>query len=188
METKENLFKTLARLWNGKQRTTLLIGMAAVAVLLIAFSNCDRGEKTPTPTQTTFDSQDYVKTLEARVQKVVESIEGAGKSTVMITLEKTEEYVYFTEEKINTDTQEQTDQNGTKQTVKSDKETKAGVVEDKNKGNEVLVTTTRMPQIGGVVVVCEGGGSTLVQERITNTVATVLNIPYNKVFVTKNQR
>lgn len=178
------------KVWNSKKRTDLLILTGAVAVLLIVFSNCSAKEEKVVESlaRAKFDYQAYAEQLEEKVGRIVETIEGAGKCSVMITLEKTEEYVYFTEEKISTNTEEEVAQDKTKQTIESDKETKAGIVEDRNSGNEVLVTTTLMPEVGGVVVICEGGGNVLVQERVTNTVATALNIPYNRVFVTKKQR
>ena len=158
--------------------------------MLIVFSDCSNNNDkiTSATTSEVFDYNEYSQMLEQKVENIVESIEGAGKCSVMITLEKTEEYVFFTEEKISTNTEEETGQDKTKQTIESDKETKAGVVENRNNGNDVLVTTTLMPQVGGVVVICDGGGSVLVQERVTNAVATALNISHNKVFVTKKQR
>ena len=48
-----------------------------------------------------------------------------------------------------------------------------------------MLKTERLPKIQGVVVVCEGAGSMTVQQRVTEVVATALDIPYTKVCVTK---
>ena len=189
-EQKSILLDKFKAFVTGPKRNYVIILLGIVIILSIAFSNCSSEEKAeaqPTNTQV-FDYDEYSQLLEEKIEKIVENIEGAGKSSVMITLEKTEEYVFFTEEKISTNTEEETAQDKVKQTIESDKEIKAGVVENRNNGNEVLITTTIMPQVGGVVVICEGGGNILVQERVTNAVATALNISYNKVFVTKKQR
>lgn len=190
MKGKKDIFEAIKRLVNSPKRNTYIMIAGLSLVLLIALSNCS-GEKKNTAAEVSdnvFDHNEYSAQLEEKIESIVESIEGAGKCSVMITLEKTEEYVFFTEEKISTNTHEETAQDKTKQTIESDKETKAGVVENRNKGNDVLVTTTLMPQVGGVVVICEGGGNVLVQERVTNAVSTALNIPHNRVFVTKKQR
>ena len=189
-KTNNKILEGLKRIINSPKRNTYIVIAGIVAVMLIVFSDCSNtSDKTvSTSARESFDYSEYSQKLEDRVERIVESIEGAGKCSVMITLEKTEEYVFFTEEKISTNTEEETAQDKTKQTIESDKETKAGVVENRNNGNDVLVTTTLMPQVGGVVVICEGGGSVLVQERVTNAVATALNISHNKVFVTKKQR
>lgn len=189
-ENKLNISERIKKLINSPKRNTYIVIAGVALILLIAFSNCSgKEEKTVTDEDVgLFDYDGYSEMLEEKVEKIVESIEGAGKCSVMITLEKTEEYVFFTEEKIITNTEEETGQEKTKQTIESEKETKAGIVENRNKGSDVLVTTTLMPQVGGVVVICEGGGSVLVQERVTNAVATALNISHNRVFVTKKQR
>ena len=189
-EQKDMIIERFKAFISGPKRNYFIILLGIVIIMSIAFSNCSSEEKTETQTANSqvFNYDEYSQLLEEKIEKIVENIEGAGKCSVMITLEKTEEYVFFTEEKISTNTEEETDQDKVKQTIESDKEIKAGVVENRNNGNEVLITTTIMPQVGGVVVICEGGGNVLVQERVTNAVATALNISYNKVFVTKKQR
>ncbi len=189
-EQKNILIDKIKALVSGPKRNYIIVLFGIVVILTIAFSNCSSEEKSETEITNSqvFNYDEYSQLLEEKVEKIVENIEGAGKCSVMITLEKTEEYVFFTEEKISTNTEEETGQDKVKQTIESDKEIKAGVVENRNNGNEVLITTTIMPQVGGVVVICEGGGNVLVQERVTNAVATALNISYNKVFVTKRQR
>ena len=189
-ENKLNISERIKRLLNSPKRNTYIVVAGITLILLIAFSNCSGKEEPKTVDADTgfFDYDSYSELLEGKIEKIVESIEGAGKCSVMITLEKTEEYVFFTEEKTVTNTEEETGQDKTKQTIESEKETKAGIVENRSNGNDVLVTTTLMPQVGGVVVICEGGGSVLVQERVTNAVATALNISHNRVFVTKKQR
>lgn len=189
-EQKDILLDKFKTFMSGPKRNYIIILLGIVIILSIAFSNCSSEEKNETKDTNAkvFNYDEYSLLLEEKIEKIVENIEGAGKCSVMITLEKTEEYVFFTEEKISTNTEEETGQDKVKQTIESDKEIKAGVVENRNNGNEVLITTTIMPQVGGVVVICEGGGNVLVQERVTNAVATALNISYNKVFVTKKQR
>lgn len=189
-EQKRVLLDKFKAFMSSQKRNYVITLLGLVIILSIAFSNCSFEEKSETQSTNSkvFNYDEYSQLLEEKVEKIVENIEGAGKSSVMITLEKTEEYVFFTEEKISTNTEEETGQDKVKQTTESDKEIKAGVVENRNNGNEVLITTTIMPQVGGVVVICEGGGNILVQERVTNAVATALNISYNKVFVTKKQR
>ena len=188
--TIKGVVEKFKQIVNSPKRNTYIAVVGIFVVILIAFSNCSQSkdEVINSSVDARFDYNEYSLLLEEKIEKIVENIEGAGKCSVMVTLEKTEEYVYFTEEKISTNTEEEKTQEKTKQTIESDKETKAGIVENRNSGNEVLVSTTLMPQVGGVVVICEGGGSVLVQERVTNAVATALNISHNKVFVTKKQR
>ena len=147
LEQKNILIEKIKTLMNGPKRNYAIIFLGIIIILCIALSNCSLEEKNqiqPADSQL-FNYGEYSLLLEEKIEKIVENIEGAGKCSVMITLEKTEEYVFFTEEKISTNTEEETGQDKVKQTIESDKEIKAGVVEDRNKGNEVLITTTIMP-------------------------------------------
>ena len=133
---KSKFTEKIREIINSNNKNKILGLAFVVALALIAFSNCSSNDaKEVSQTKESFDYQLYATQLEERVERIVESIEGAGKCSVMITLEKTEEYVFFTEEKISTNTEEETAQDKTKQTIESDKETKAGVVENKNSGS-----------------------------------------------------
>ena len=50
---------------------------------------------------------------------------------------------------------------------------------------EALLKTEKQPKVKGVVVVCEGAGNIVVEQRVLNVVTTSLDIPSNKVCVTK---
>ena len=70
----------------------------------------------------------------------------------MVTLENGVEYVYATQEKINTDRQE--DDGRISQRDDSDKSI---IVVDTEDGKQGLLVTEIQPTVKGVVVVCEGG-------------------------------
>lgn len=50
-----------------------------------------------------------------------------------------------------------------------------------------MLITQLEPKVQGVVVVCDGGGSASVVERIINAVTVAVDIPSNKVSVAKRQ-
>ena len=72
-----------------------------------------------------------------------------------------------------------------KQTQQQNTEQKYIVMDAGSGKKEALLKTWKQPAIQGVVVVCEGAKSVVVQERVTQAVTTALGIPYNKVCVTK---
>ena len=59
------------------------------------------------------------------------------------------------------------------------------IVDNGGGARSALVQTEIEPTVKGVVVVWEGGGDILVQTRVTEAITTVLNIPSNRVCVTK---
>lgn len=181
------LKKSFLNLYKGQKKVLILSLISIIAVFLILFSECSSGEVKEADNNE-FDITKYVSETEEKITKLVQMIEGAGKAEVMITPEKTVEYVYFQEEKTKTDTQAEDSTDFSKQTTKTETQTSAAMLENKSNGKEPLVTTKIMPKIAGVVVICDGGGNSVVQERIINAVSTALDIEQSRVFVTKKQR
>lgn len=183
----EDLKEKILSLFKKDRRVLLLCVICIVAIFLIIFSECTPSKETVVANNQ-FDVDSYIKQMQEKITKIVQIIDGAGKCEVMITPERTVEYVYFQEETAKTDTHEEDSLNSSKQTVKTEIQTSAAFIDSNSKGKEALVTTTIMPKIAGVVVICEGGGNSVIQERVINAVSTALNIEQSKVYVTKKRR
>lgn len=150
---------------------------------LILASEFWPGQKTAgTAAKTT--AEDFLEKTEAKLADVVGSIQGAGKCRIMVTLENGVEYVYATQQKVNTDRQEGTDGNSSKLNQRDDTEESIVIVETEN-GRQGLLVTELQPTVKGVVIVCEGGDQPLVQQRVTDAVTIALNISSKRVCVTK---
>ena len=112
----------------------------------------------------------------------LESVQGAGKVQVMITLESAGETVYARDEQSDT----QTTQDGSdgvtdrKESYKSEH-----IIVDAADGKQPLVETHIEPEVKGVAVVCEGGDDITVIKRITDLVSVVLGLSTNRICVTK---
>lgn len=122
----------------------IAIGLCAI-VLIFLSSRAEPDDEIKY--EKNFDTGTYQSVLEKEILDMVESVEGAGKSKVLLTLENSYEYIYLEDDK-------------TLQKV-----------------NE--------PTIRGIVVACEGGGSSVVASKISDLISTVLNVPSNKVCVSK---
>ena len=121
--------------------------------------------------------------MEEKLNRLVENVSGAGKCHVMITLEQGTQYVYASEnKKVVDETQSHEGESSSKIQQKDNSESKIVVIEE-NGVSRPLVETSREPQIKGVVVVCDGGNSSVVQQRITEVLTTVLGIRSNQVCV-----
>lgn len=109
---------------------------------------------------------DYRSSLEKRLEELIGSMEGAGESTVMITLaDEGQTYV---------------DKNVSVEENKRDEET---VVYDTGDGNEPFVVRREQPKVEGVVVVSEGGDNPRVVTEISNAVMALFHIEAHKVTV-----
>ena len=181
MEQKEGLTKWFRFSAVKSKKTLLLIGVFGIALLILPELFSNKTEKT---LPATFSSDQFTKTIESQLTDIIGSIQGAGRCKVMVTLENGVEYVYATEQKTNSDRQENTGTNENKITQRDDKETSAILVDTGNKREGLLVTELQ-PTIRGVVVVCDGGDNEQTKEQITAAVTVALNISSKRVFVTK---
>ena len=183
------LREKLDAVFKGKHsRTLLFVGIAGMALIFLSTVIQTGGSNKPNPSVGAgqLTSQEFVAQLEERLIGIVGSIEGVGRCQVMVTAESGVEYVYAVEETQNVNrTNSYNGDEVARETQQENTEQKYIVVDAGNGKKEALVKTERQPAIQGVVIVCEGAGSMVVQERVTQAVTTALGIPYNKVCVTK---
>ena len=141
-----------AGLLQKQNRTQLAIILGAAAMLLILFSELFSTSETA-----------YREQLETQLTELIEQLDGAGKTVVMVTLESGEETIYAV------DTQSGQMQN---------QETHV-LLED----GSALEETTYLPAVCGVAVVCDGGGDVRVAARITELVRALLDLSANRICV-----
>ena len=154
-----------AGLLQKQSRTQLAIILGAAAMLLILFS-----ELFSTPAKTAANAGSsaavsetaYREQLETQLTELIEQLDGAGKTVVMVTLESGEETIYAV------DTQSGQMQNQ-----------ETHLLED----GSALEETTYLPAVCGVAVVCDGGGDVRVAARITELVRAVLDLSANRICV-----
>ena len=105
----------------------------------------------------------YIGSYNGIEKELIEQLDGAGKTVVMVTLESGEETIYAV------DTQSGQMQN---------QETHV-LLED----GSALEETTYLPAVCGVAVVCDGGGDVRVAARITELVRALLDLSANRICV-----
>lgn len=154
----------------------LIVIFAAAVFMLICFWPSGKNDQSIAETKTAVSSQDYAKALEESVANTVKSVVG-GKPQVMITLKSGVEYVYANEEKLNSD------EDSADSRVKDSSEKKVVVLDAD--GKQVPLTVTEiMPNVRGVVIVCNGGNDQSVQSLIKKTVSVALGVETDCVCVT----
>lgn len=166
----------------SKLRSPKILVIAGVlGIILIAFSSFLGGseENDAETVKTEITPQEYCSMLEDDICKIVTDITGSKKVTAVVTLESGMRYSYAdTKEEISSDKTE-------KETKSSDSELKEGYITVKTAdgGEQALLITTEMPEIRGVAIVCEGGDSEIINEKILNTVTAALNITSKRVYI-----
>jgi len=172
----------LKELFAGKRGTKIIVIAGIVGVALILLSEFMPKAAKQTVKQAT--TEEYAAALESRLTGLIMNIGGAGKTQVMVTLENGYEYVYASEERVNTDKTEDTNDTGNRLQQRDDTENRLVVIGGSG-GEEALIRTEILPTVKGVVVVCEGGDQAIVQQRITDAVTTALGVTAKRVCVIK---
>lgn len=170
------LKERLGRWATGKRQRNLILLLGAVGVVLLAAPTLlpdSQTEPTGAVPQTTA-TEDYAQTLAQQLEDTLGRIRGVGEIRVMVTLARQEEYLYATNQTAESRTEADSAQSQSQQTH---------VILEQDGDDRPLVTTTVVPQIQGVLVVCAGGGDPLVQGALTQSITALLNIGASRVAV-----
>lgn len=173
---------------NEKYRRLLIIlGLGGIALIFLSgfFHTGDGGGKDE-ELPAVITVQEYANQLQNSLTEIVSSIDGAGETKVMVTLENGPETKYATEEKTSSQNhEERTAGDTTRVEQTGDSEVKYITVRDADGAERALAITEFQPTVKGVVIVCAGGEQPIVQQRIVNAVTTALNISSKRVCVTR---
>ena len=99
-------------------------------------------------------------------------------------METTTEDVYVVEKKTEEKNSHSSSDDGETGDGEYREENKYVTVKRKDGSEDAVLQKQIMPKIRGVLVVCDGGGNSVVKEKITQAVSGVLNISGGKVVVT----
>lgn len=140
------------------------LGVAAMVLILCSeLWPASGGSRTGDGAASGQTAASYRAGLEQQLAGLIAQVEGAGETTVMVTLESGEERIYATDTQTGTEQSRQTHV----------------LLED----GTALEETTYLPTVCGVAVVCDGGGDVGVEARITALVSALLDVPANRICV-----
>ncbi len=156
-----DLSKIRDKLKTSPKLVIYLIATLICIVLLLLMNSQSESKAVSDDVSAITPNSQYKDALEKELEEIIAKIDGVGKVTVMLTVDSTYSYEYVSDTKNN--------------------ESETVIIGNK----EALISKISNPKISGVLVVCSGGDSVKVKEKIINSVATVLDIPYSKVYVAK---
>lgn len=169
---------------DSRKRSCIIIAMAAMAVLLILCSDISCAERNDSPAGSD-SSDDYAAVLEQKLVDIISSVDGAGETRVLVTLQSGKEYIYASEDSTSTDSSASVDSSGRQSSDERQDRQSTHIIIDTDQGEQALIRTELMPAINGVVVVCQGADDPLVAERIMAVVTTALGISSKRVCITQ---
>lgn len=197
MNGRENIVKGFLekiRNKNIKKDQLLIFLLAGILLLIIALPAGETGEEeTFTPDNKEeggYQEEAYARALEARLEKILSEMDGAGEVAVMITLKSSSEQVVEkdTEERKETVT-ESDSQGGQRTTQNTDyKEVAVYGGDERNGGQTPYISKRLSPRVEGVVVIAPGGDNAVVVKNITEAVQALFGIDTHKIRIVKGRR
>ncbi len=167
----DELKKLFSRV-KADKRVALIVVAGVLGIIFLTLSELmpdktenSKSEAADAGTQTV---SEYEKNLEERLSSLISEIDGAGKTSVMLTLDCGDENIYASRDKLSE--------------TSSEKE----YVLIENDGNQTgLLLKVTQPEVRGVAVVCEGADSSEVRQEITGLITAVLGVSTNRVNIAK---
>lgn len=161
------------------KKLLIILILAIVGILLLLVSELIPDTKSEISKEDSQTMSEYAESMENKLKKIISSIEGAGNTDVMVTVDTSEENVFAKE--IKTDEESNENKKSTKY------EYEYIVIKSGSNGESGMLLKVIEPNIRGVAIVCDGGDNPAVKEDIINTVSAVLDIKTNKISVCKRK-
>ncbi len=186
--------------WKNKKERWLILLAAGLILLLLAFpsgreagGNVIRSESRDSlqpqaessGPAASFSDADYERQLEQRLEEMLGKVDGVGDVEVMVVLSSSEEKVWHVDQDSSYSRTEETDSEGGSRRVESQELARETVLAGQNGSQEALLQKEIRPEISGVVVSAEGGGSSRVQAEISAAVEALFGLPAHRVKVLK---
>ncbi len=175
MDNFKNKFKSLYQKIKKVKHIEIYLAVGLALILaIIYFSSLPKNSSNDATQNDNLSinyssSQEYVDYLENKLENVLARVEGAGEVNVIVTLNKGFEYIFVTEEEIRTTS------NGTTITTNN------VVMVD----GEPVLQEEIYPQIGGIVVVTEGGDDVDVKLNMLSILQTITELNTSKINIIK---
>jgi len=130
-------------------------------------------------------SKTYEQQMEARVKEILSHVEGVGKVDVMIVLKSSEEKVLRVDTNSSVSTTQETDSSGGSRKVESQDISEDTILAGSGDSQAPFVEKELKPEVAGVVISAEGGGSQKVKAEISEAMEALFDIPSHKIKVLK---
>ena len=184
----KSLFTDLIK--NDKILSIIVIsGMIGIGLIFASsYFEKDRSEvpdEASSTEENIFSADDYKQNISQELGNMISSIEGAGKTKIMVTLNGSIREIYATD----TDIVDKDSAKKTKENENTDKQNtekkKYILIKGKDGSEQALSLGQLVPEIKGVLIICEGGYNDVIKERIIDAVSAALNITKSHICVSK---
>lgn len=135
---------------------------------------------------TTTGADTYVETLERRLAKTLSYMDGVGTVKVMITLQDDGEKIVEKDMPISRNITTENDGDGGSRSINEYQGEEVTIYHTGSDGSQIpYVVNRREPEIGGIVVVAQGGGDAETAAEITGAIEALFGIEPHKIKVVR---
>lgn len=190
MEEKENegFFAKFGKFTKneGFVKAIVCAGLLGIALILLSgfFTKNVKNEVKAEPKESISTTlTKYENDLEQGLAEIISSIDGAGKTKVLITMDSTVEQVYAADKNIAQKNSSNTKEADTANNKDITADSSYVTVELSDGTQQTVLVKEIQPKVRGVLVVCGGGDNSVVKEKIIDAVTKALDISSSKVSV-----
>ena len=183
---KERVFAAVREM---KREQWLICGLAGLLLLVIAAPVKQKEQKKTqektTVSQTQEQTDDQIRqSYEKQLESVLSQVEGVGAVQVAVAMESTGKKQVEKDSPEDTSTSSEKGDSGTQRSSQTVTTGETTVYEDTGDGGQThYISSSTYPEISGVIVVCSGASSAVVQERVTKAVQAVLHLAASRICV-----
>ncbi len=175
--------------WNMSKEKWLMILAAGACLMILAMPSGKIAVPSSQETAKELEVQSsagngrsYEKELEKRVKEFLSTVDGVGEVDVMITVKSSGEKVLRVDTDSSISSTEETDSSGGVRNIRNKELQESTVLT----GNDTpIVEKELMPEIEGVVISADGGGSAEMKAEISAAIEALFHVPQHKIRVLK---
>lgn len=127
----------------------------------------------------------YEKEMEQRVKEILKNVQGVGQVDVMITLKSSKEKVIHVDKEKSRSSSEEKDSAGGTRTSATEEIKETALMSGSGQEDVPVVEKELQPEIAGIVISAQGGGSATVKAEISEAMQALFDIPAHKIKVLK---
>ena len=136
----------------------------------------------------TSEDGSYEAQMENRIRNILKSVDGVGKVDVMVVLKSSSEKVLRVDRSTNTSTTQEKDSGGGTRDVTNNQIQESTILSGGGSGgstNAPIVEKELSPEISGIIISAEGGGSPTVKAEISEAIEALFGLSAHKIKVLK---
>lgn len=159
-------------------------GTAEVAADVSGDGGTAAAEDAGAEAATKAESSSYEEQLEQRIRELLKSVDGVGEVDVMVVLKSSEEKIWHVDKNSTSSvTEESGADSGSSRVTREGNQSESTVLDGKSQ-SPVMEKEVK-PEISGVVISADGGGSAVIRAEISEAMEALLGLPANKIKVMK---